>query len=113
MITSQIDETQIDSQAGAIDDHESDGFHSVRGESLAFGGLSSPASSLGSQSSQMSAFSVSAFKGVMSRFVDQIKEYVSGGSHQATEEAARQMAEEANRTVERLARQVKRRGRSG
>ena len=105
IITSQIDETQIDD--GFLQD-DGDDFHSVRGDSPAPSMSSSQASSQGSQASQLSSFSVSAFKGVMSRFVDQIKEYVSGGSHQATEEAARQMAEEANRTVERLARQVKR-----
>ncbi|KIV99346.1 uncharacterized protein PV09_09004 [Verruconis gallopava] len=66
------------------------------------------ASSQASQSSQMSSFSVSAFKDVMSRFVEQIKDFVNGGRRLATEEAAQRMAEEATRTVEKLARRAER-----
>jgi hypothetical protein len=99
MITSQIDDTQLG--ANIEEDEE---FRSLGEISPAV----SQAGSQDSQSSQASTFSVSAFRGVMSAFVNQIKEYVNGGSHQATEDAARQMADEANRTVEHLAKQVKR-----
>lgn len=99
MITSQIEDTQLGANIDGDEEFRSPGQASP---------TASQAGSQDSQSSQVSSFSVSAFKGVMSAFVNQIKGFVNGGSHQATEDAVRRMAEEANKTVERLAKQVKR-----
>lgn len=106
IITNQIEKSQEDTRPDAEDEDEADDFHGIRVDSPALSIAPSQAGSQSSQSSQLSSFSVSAFRGVMSRFVNQIKEFVNGGSQQATEEVARQMADEANRTVERLARAV-------
>jgi hypothetical protein len=104
-ITSQIEETQI-----ALDDDVDDAedSRSVRETSPALSLAPSQASSQRSVSSSLSSFTVSAFKDVMARFVEQIKMFVNGGNPDATEIAARQMAEEANKTVERLARVARR-----
>jgi hypothetical protein len=107
-LVSQINETQLDPVSDAADDED---FHGAGVASPAPSVAASQASSQmsqGSQSSQMSTFSVSAFRGVMARFVDQIRGFVNGGNQQATEETTRQMAEEATRTVERLARVARR-----
>jgi hypothetical protein len=108
--TSQINETQEDAQASA--DSVDTPLSFVRADSLAPSVAPSFTGSQASQSSQMSAFSISAFKGVMSKFVEQIKEFVKGGSQQGTQETAQQMADEANRTVEKLAK-VARKNRAG
>jgi hypothetical protein len=102
--TSQIKETQEQGAWVRAEEEEEDSVLGapIRSDSPAPSTASSSANSQASTSSQISSFSVSAIKGVMSRYIEQIKQFVTGGNGQALVEEAERMADEANRTVEKL-----------